>query len=233
MLNLSHIRAMTLDLDDTLWPVWPTIARAEETLQAWLAEHAPATAAWLAQPHRRQAVRAQVNEAHPDRAHDLSWLRREAIRQALLAAGDDASLADPAFEVFFEARQRVSLFEDAAPALERLSRRFAVVSLSNGNADVHRIGIGHHFKAVVTARDVGVKKPDPRIFQHAVDLLGLQPHEVLHVGDDFELDVVGAWRAGQPSAWINRGGQPRPDGAPGASVLECRSLAALCDQLAV
>ena len=45
MLDLSRIRAITLDLDDTLWPVWPTIHRAEQVLSDWLMQHAPATAA--------------------------------------------------------------------------------------------------------------------------------------------------------------------------------------------
>ena len=41
----DRVRAITLDLDDTLWPIWPTIARAEGALQQWLADNAPATAA--------------------------------------------------------------------------------------------------------------------------------------------------------------------------------------------
>ena len=49
-LDVSRIRAITLDLDDTLWPIWPTITRAENVLQAWLADHAPATAALCAAP---------------------------------------------------------------------------------------------------------------------------------------------------------------------------------------
>ena len=49
-LDLSRIRAITLDLDDTLWPVWPTIARAEAQLQSWLQQHAPAAHALAGQP---------------------------------------------------------------------------------------------------------------------------------------------------------------------------------------
>lgn len=208
MLDLSRIRAITLDLDDTLWPVWPTIARAETVLNDWLAQHAPATAALSAQSQVKQAVRAQIQARHADRAHDLSFLRLEAIRALLLQAGDPGHLAEPAFEVFFAERQRVDLYEDALPALAFWSERYPVVALSNGNADVHRVGIGQHFHASVSAKSMGVAKPDLRVFVAGAEAAGVAPHEVLHVGDDAHADVVGALAAGMQVAWLNREGQP-------------------------
>jgi FMN phosphatase YigB (HAD superfamily) len=85
------LHAITLDLDDTLWPMAPTLRRAEALMQDWLRQHAPATvaahdkAAWA-------ALRRSVVADRPDWAHDLSALRRETIRRALLAAGDDPAL---------------------------------------------------------------------------------------------------------------------------------------------
>lgn len=198
------IAAITLDLDDTLWPIWPTIARAEQALQAWLAEHAPATAAWCTDTARLKAARTAVVQARPDLAHDLSALRRESIRAVLAQAGDDPSLAEPAFDVFFAERQRVTLFDDALPALRRLSARFPVVALSNGNANLEQVGIAVHFSGAVSAREFGVAKPDARIFHAAAGAAGAAPGEVLHVGDDAHLDGVGALRAGMQLAWLNR-----------------------------
>lgn len=203
-LDVRRVRAITLDLDDTLWPIWPTIARAEQVLQAWLAEHAPATAAWCTGTARLKAARAAVVQARPDLAHDLSALRRESIRAVLAQAGDDPSLAEPAFDVFFAERQRVTLFDDALPALRRLSARFPVVALSNGNANLEQVGIAVHFSGAVSAREFGVAKPDARIFHAAAGAAGAAPGEVLHVGDDAHLDGVGALRAGMQLAWVNR-----------------------------
>ena len=73
-LDLSRIRAITLDLDDTLWPIWPTIARAESVLQSWLAEHAPATHALYAMPGALRAIRNRMEQLRPDLRHDLSAL---------------------------------------------------------------------------------------------------------------------------------------------------------------
>jgi putative hydrolase of the HAD superfamily len=206
MIDITKIRAITLDLDDTLWPVWPTIGRAETALQAWLAAHAPSTAVLSADAELKKAVRAEINARYSDRAHDLSFLRLQSIRALLQQAGDPQHLAEPAFEVFFAERQRVDLFDDALPALRFWSQRYPVIALSNGNADVHRVGIGEHFKASVSAQSLGVAKPDLRIFEAGASAAGVQPHEVLHVGDDAHADCVGALAAGMQVAWLNREG---------------------------
>lgn len=206
-LDLSRIRAISLDLDDTLWPVWPTIARAEERLQQWLAEHAPATRDLTAQPGVRQALRLEALESLPGGAHDMSALRREAIRLALVKAGDNPQLAAQAFEVFLAERQRVDLFDDALPALEFLSGRYPLIALSNGNADVSRMELAHFFVAKVGAHDVGCAKPDPRMFLRAAEAAGVSAGSVLHVGDDAHSDGWGALAVGMQFAWVNRDGK--------------------------
>ena len=152
----------------------------------------------------RQALRMQALEALPSSAHDMSALRQEAIRLALLQSGEDPELAADAFEVFLAERQRVELFEDALPALEFLSQRYPLIALSNGNADVERVGLGGLFAASVSARDVGCAKPDARMFQRAAELAGVPVEAVLHIGDDVQHDGVGALGAGMQMAWLNR-----------------------------
>ncbi|WP_309678870.1 HAD family hydrolase [Polaromonas sp.] len=204
MLDLSKIKAITLDLDDTLWPVWPAIDRAERALDEWLGRHAPMTAALFSSPVARHDIRGQVVQAHPEWKYNLSAIRREAIRVALQRAGEDPLLAGPAFDVFFDARNRVTLFEDAVLALAFLSSRFPLVALSNGNADIQRIGLGPYFQASISAQQFGVGKPDPRIFHAAAGAVGVEPAGVLHVGDDAALDVLGALNCNMQTVWVNR-----------------------------
>ena len=229
-LDVSRIRAITLDLDDTLWPIWPTIARAENVLQAWLDQHAPATAALCAAPGALRELRNQMHLTRPDLAHDMSGLRRESIRLVLQRAGEDPALAEPAFEVFFAERHRVELFDDALPALEWLSGRYPVVAVSNGNADVHRVGIGAHFRASLNAHGFGAAKPDPSIFHAAAQAAGVDASQVLHVGDDAHLDGVGALNAGMQLAWVNRADHAW-DHAPLAPHITVSELLALCRAL--
>ncbi|MBU0748335.1 MAG: HAD-IA family hydrolase [Gammaproteobacteria bacterium] len=228
-LDISRVRAISIDLDDTLWPIWPTITRAEAVLLDWLTHHAPATAALFSNTESLRAIRNQMVTLRPDLQSDLSAMRRESIRLALTQAGDEPALAEPAFDLFFAERQRVDLFEDAHDTLAFLSARYPVVALSNGNADVHRIGIGHYFRASISASVFGVAKPDVRIFHAAAVAAQVQPHEVLHVGDDATLDAQGALDAGMQAVWINTANHPWPHAAlPHATV---GSLTALCKLL--
>jgi len=210
MLDPLKIKAISFDLDDTLWPIWPTIERAEKALHDWLTVHAPMTAALFSNPAALRDIRAQMSEARPDLKHDMSALRRESIRLALYRAGDPPMLADAAFEVFFAERQRVDLFDDALPALEFLSARYPLVAVTNGNADLQRVGLAHFFRAAISAREFGVAKPDPRIFHAAAGAVDLTPEFVLHVGDDATLDALGALNAGMQAAWLNRGDSAWP-----------------------
>ncbi|HZY19459.1 MAG TPA: HAD-IA family hydrolase [Ramlibacter sp.] len=229
MLDISRVRAITLDLDDTLWPIWPTIARAEKALHDWLCPHAPMAAALFANPAALREIRNHVAEQRPELKHDLSSVRRESIRLALYRAGEDPLLADPAFEVFFAARQQVDLYADAGPALEFLAGRYPLVSLSNGNADLQRVGIGRFFRAALSAREFGVGKPDPRIFVAAAGAVDVQPEQVLHVGDDATLDVLGALNAGMQAVWVNRSEHQWPyEEQPHVTVTD---LTQLCDLL--
>jgi len=114
-LDVKRIAAISLDLDDTLWPIWPTIERAERVLHDWLLREAPKTADLLVTPGMLRELREAAAKERSDLAHDLSALRRESIRGALRRAGEDPALAEPAFEVFFEERQRVTLYDDALP----------------------------------------------------------------------------------------------------------------------
>ena len=204
MIDHTLIKAITLDLDDTLWPIWPAIERAENVLNDWLGQHAPLTAELLAQPAARHEIREHVSGMHPELKHNLSALRRKSIRLALVRCGDNPGLADAAFEVFFAARNRVTLFDDALQALEFLASRFPLVAVSNGNADIHRIGIASYFKDSISAQQFGVGKPDPRIFHAAAVAAGVQAGEVLHVGDDASLDVLAALDCGMQTVWVNR-----------------------------
>jgi putative hydrolase of the HAD superfamily len=207
MLDLTPIRAISLDLDDTLWPVWPIIARAEEALHAWLEHNAPGAAALGQDREVLRRIRQQVQLDWPDRGHDLAGLRQEAIRRLLRQSGEPEQLAEAGFEVFHAERQRVELFDDAMPLLQHLSGRYPLLAITNGTADVRRVGLGEWFEHAVNAPTLGLAKPEPGIFHHAAQLAGLAPHQVLHIGDDSRLDAWGARNAGMAAIWLNREGK--------------------------
>ena len=221
----SLIRAISLDLDDTLWPIGPIMAHAEQALKQWLGANAPGALALYDQAEWVQQARRRAQAALADKPHDFSAMRRSMIGQALAQAGEQTDLATPAFEVFYAARQQVTLFDDALETLDFLAQRFPLAALTNGNADVQRVGLGAFFQCAVSAHEHGIAKPDPRIFWHTAERLNLAPESVLHVGDDAALDILGARAAGMPCVWLNRQGAPWVhDGPPPWTVSSLREL---------
>jgi len=225
-----QIRALTLDLDDTLWPVLPALERADQAVDAWLRQHHPEVArAWPITAMRD--LRAQIAAERVDLAHDFTTQRQLTMRHAFAACGIATAPIDVLWEIYFAARNSVELYPDSLPALQRITARWPVVSLTNGNADLQRIGIHAHFAHQICSRDTGMAKPDPRIFLAAAELLGLAPTEILHVGDDPDMDMVGARDAGLRTAWINRRGEPWPTALGTAPELDLPDMGVLADWL--
>jgi FMN hydrolase / 5-amino-6-(5-phospho-D-ribitylamino)uracil phosphatase len=213
--RMSAPLVLSFDLDDTLWPVGPVIAAAESALLSWLRARYPRTVSGHDVESLR-VLRAGVAERFPERGHDLTFLRHRALKDLFGAAGHEEELADEALEVFFAARNRVQFYDDVRPSLIRLRSRYRLFALSNGNADLHRCGIGDLFSGHVTASAAGAAKPDARIYAALLEMAGVEPHQVLHIGDDPLADVVGAMQAGMQAAWLNRDAKewPRALAAP-------------------
>jgi putative hydrolase of the HAD superfamily len=208
-----RIRAISFDLDDTLWPIEPAIARAEIRLDDWLKTHAPTVAAaWPISAMR--GLRDRISAEYPHLSHDFTAQRKLSLRAALEPHGFGDEDIEAAFEAYYAARNEVEVYADTLPALRRLAARWPLLSLTNGNADLERIGLRDMFAHTVSARDVGIAKPDIGIFHHACARLGVAPGEVLHVGDDPVLDIVGARAAGLRTVWLNRRDAVWNHGAP-------------------
>ena len=223
-----RVRVLSLDLDDTLWEMMPVIVAAERELRAWLKQNCPKVTARYS-PHQARALRGRLVREHPERAHDLSWLRLLTLETMLMDCGYDCLLAEEAFRIFLEARNRVSLHPDVLPALEALHGRYTLVALTNGNADLERVGLARFFDHYVSARAVGAAKPDARMFAAVAEATGYGAESILHVGDDPVCDIVGAASAGMRTVWINRDGAawPAAHPPPDAHVTDLLRLARL------
>ena len=116
------IRAITFDLDDTLWDIWPIIARAEQRLHQWLEQRYPQIPQQFSTSDLRRLSR-EVAVRQPELAHDLSTLRKQALTLAAQRAGYAEFCVESAFEIYFSARNEVVFFEEVLPVLQRLGQR--------------------------------------------------------------------------------------------------------------
>lgn len=224
---LNDVRAVAFDLDNTLWDVEPVLARAETRLLEWLHEHCPRIPQQVSLEDMR-AAREQLAREQPHHAHDVTYLRLTALGRHARQCGYHEDIAARAFEVFLAARCEVEILPDVRPALARLGQRFRLASLSNGNADLKRIGLDSAFAVSLNARQIGAGKPDRRCFERLAHELALAPAEILYVGDDPWLDVAAARAAGCRSAWMNRRRSCWPGDLDSAdlTVSDCSELAA-------
>lgn len=156
--------------------------------------------------------------------------RRQRLRDFLPHVGIDASgwpdeRLDAVFATYLAAYQGTwRLFPDAEPCLSALRHTARLAVLSNGDQDqqedkVSRTGLRPYLDTVLTSDELGVAKPDPRIFELACGRLGAHRQSVVYVGDQLEVDALAATAAGLRGIWLNRKGDTVPPGVEAISNL--------------
>ncbi len=152
-----------------------------------------------------------LREWSPTYRHD-SW------HEALGRHGiDDTDLAHELAEVFPIHRRKLHVvYDDVRPALGHFRRIFQLGLLTNGAPDLQRekiagSGIAEYFDEIVISGEVGVGKPNPRIYETMLSRLAVTPDEVLMIGNSLSSDVQGPQAVGMKTVWLNRSGHPRDD----------------------
>lgn len=224
------IRLITFDLDDTFWHAAPVIDAAETALREWLAVAAPRLGHFPIEA--LAAIRQRLTAAEPALKHRISALRRRILSEALSAAGYSAAeaqaLAQEGFEVFLEARHRIPVFPEVQPTLEFLANHYTLGVITNGNADVGRLGLADYFHFTLCAEEIGVGKPDPAPFAEALRRAGVGAEQAVHVGDHAIDDIGGAKGAGIRAVWFNPHGKPWVgEPLPDAQIASLREVPAL------
>jgi putative hydrolase of the HAD superfamily len=122
---------------------------------------------------------------------------------------DDVGLADSLMQTYRDCMQKgIELFPGAIDVLTLLSRRYALGAVSNASADSQRhkiadLKIDRFFLHVVISSEIGITKPAPEIFWHAVKLFECEPSSAVYVGNDAEKDINGAKNAGLSAIFVD------------------------------
>ncbi len=189
------IRLVTFDLDNTLWDVDTVIRRAEKETRNWIQPRVPEYGSYMTSENVA-SLRARVMEENPDIRHDVSALRIQMMRRAFEQCGLPRTEADAkareAFAVFIRWRNTITFYDGALATLNTLSHRYQLAALSNGNADVRKVGLDSYFSFAISAADVGSSKPSPEMFLEAMHRAEVLPDHAVHVGDHPIDDIEGA-----------------------------------------
>jgi len=114
-------------------------------------------------------------------------------------------------------RKRLLAFPQTQEILAQLKTRFSLAVVSDAQSafavpELHRAGLADYFSPIVISGDYGFRKPDPRLFQAALNKLGIAPDEAIFVGNDRFRDILGARQVGMKTILFcpngNAGGPP-------------------------
>ena len=128
--------------------------------------------------------------------------------------------------------ERITPYEGTVEALQALKARGIRIGVCSDNTaelqfrKLRVLGIGSYFDFVVTSAEAGIEKPDPKIFERALQKADCAPEECLFVGDVYKKDVLGPEKAGMRALWLNNKEKPAIEG-----VTEIRSLLEVLEHL--
>lgn len=216
----SHTRAVMLDALGTLVALQPPAPALKAQLARRFGVH-------VTEAQAAQALAAEIAfyRAHFDDGRDpaaVDALRQrcaEALRGALPARDEIAAIGREELTEALVASLNFSAFVDAPPALAAArASGLRLVVVSNWDASLPevlaRVKLAPWLDAVLTSAQIGARKPSRRIFDCALEVVGVDARECVHVGDSLEDDVAGARAAGIEAVLIRRDGAPGPRGVP-------------------
>ncbi|MGV2990394.1 5-amino-6-(5-phospho-D-ribitylamino)uracil phosphatase YigB [Vibrio sp. E150_011] len=232
--NLPTIKAMTFDLDDTLYDNHPVIERVEQQAAHWLYSKHPISQQW--DKARWHAFKIELLDAHPELKHDVTKWREQQIVQGLVHLGYDVpqaqQVANELIQLVLHWRSDFDVPHETHQVLKVLSQSMPLVAMTNGNVNVEAIGLAPYFSLVLKAGPDGRAKPHADMFDKAAQYLGCERSQILHVGDHVITDVAGAKRHGFSVCWFNDTDQTarvtaRLTTLPDIEICDLRSLLSL------
>jgi len=223
---MPSFQLITFDLDNTLWDVTPTLIKAEQVLAQWIrSQHPDASTQYNLEAV--QAIRDQLITSHPSLRHNLTELRKTTLKVFFQQTGSSETQATEhaktSFEVFFEARNQVEYYPDALNCLTVLAKKYTLGALSNGNANIKKVGLNDVMSFHFNAESTGHAKPHRAMFDQALATQNYSPDQCLHIGDHPSEDILAAQQLGFHTLWINFDSKPWPlDQPPSAELTHWR-----------
>ncbi len=205
------IQTIIFDLDGTLCEYTVTIEEAmRRSLLQCNVDHD-----LLGDLGRSAARYAEIWREEEAKQRRATTIHKQAWIKLLQERGEvDQQRALRLAECYFNVRiASLRMFDGARELLKRLRRRFRLGLITNGPSDmqwakIDMLKIESLFDEIIVAGDIGIYKPDERIFASMLQRLDASAQHALYIGDSLEMDVAGAKQAGLHTGWINRDGKP-------------------------
>ncbi len=222
MARFSGVSILSFDLDDTLWDNSGIIEKAEAESFDYLADAHPPLGERFSPDDFHQFSSTLKHSGDPA-YENMTVLRKAVLRQMLAETHGDPALVSPAFAVFYHWRNQVRVPEASRDLLARLAASHRLVAVTNGNSNLHLLGVARFFDKHYLGGHQGRAKPSPELLHQVGRDFAVAPQQILHIGDSLEADVAAAHNAGCLSCWFN----PRQEPLPADAVTPDLTLATL------
>ena len=207
---LKPFKAISFDLDDTLYDNHPIIKKAEQDFLIYLKQTYPE----LSELDARQwgLYKNHLVREFPELAEDVSVWRLEILKRIMTIYGiaeyKAIEYAPIAFAEFLRLRSDFVVPNESITLLKELSKKYPVIAITNGNVDEKQIGLHDKFDFILKAGSPLKAKPDAALFKKAAQRLNIEVSDILHIGDHLISDVYGAQNSGAQAVWLNENKQP-------------------------
>ncbi|MEI6898219.1 MAG: HAD-IA family hydrolase [Psychromonas sp.] len=207
---LKPFKAISFDLDDTLYDNHPIIKKAEVDFILYLNSSYPELSELSA--HQWNLYKNHLINEFPALADDVSLWRVEILKRIMIIYGISeykaVEYAQIAFCEFLRLRSHFKVPTESILLLETLAKRYPVIAITNGNVDEKQIGLHNKFQFILKAGGDFKAKPHKSLFVEAAKRLKIEVSDILHVGDHLISDVWGAQNNGAQAVWLNEHNLP-------------------------
>lgn len=152
-------------------------------------------------------------------------IRERHMGKVLDIIGLDSSPLEYAEVYCSETMDGIYIYPDAMKVMDELGKKYRLTMITNGASKwqrekIEKLGIGSYFDEIIVSGELGYHKPSPVIFQEMTQRTGVDPGEIIYIGNDYMKDIHGAKSSGWRTAWVKRTDEVRDETVPDYTINE-------------
>jgi len=227
---VSSLKVVCFDLDGTICDLWEGEHKARLILINQLADESGHHFEHVTEVYDtewakiKQEYMALVNEGMEEQD-----IREKHLETVLEIIGLEASSREYARIHCTETMDGIYIYTDARNVLDALKKKYMLTMITNGASlwqreKIEKLDIEGYFEELIVSGELGHHKPSPRIFEEMTRRTGVNPSEIIYIGNDYRKDIQGAKDAGWRAAWVKRTDEERDETVPDYSISELSEL---------
>ena len=227
---MSSLKVVCFDLDDTICDLWEGEHKARDSLIERLVEDSGYPRAHVSNIYDAEWVTFKGNYmALVADGLDEIDIREKHMRGVLKEIGIKGDSREYAGLHCTEKMDGIYLYPDARNVMDTLKKKYRLTMITNGASawqreKIERLNIEGYFEEIIVSGELGHHKPSPKIFEEMTKRTGVNPSEIIYIGNDYRKDIQGAKTSGWRTVWVKRTEEKRNEAGPDYTINELSEL---------